>query len=685
MSQNQLAQETSPYLLLHKDNPVHWRIWSRDALAEAESTGKPILLSIGYNSCHWCHVMNAESFADNETAALMNDNFINIKVDRAERPDLDQLYQSASNAMGSSGGWPLTILLTPQGVPFFTGTYFPKEERFGQPSFKMLLNDVTKLYRDQPEIVAERTTKLIQGLNNLWNRDMRASLDTSILDTVAVHIGQKFDIFFGGLTGTQKFTQPQLVELLWRAYLRNGMQQFAQVASKSLDSMLVAGLYDHVGGGFFRYATDERWLIPHFEKLSADNAQIIDLATLVWQHNRNALCQSRIEESIGWLLREMRVDDGFAVGLDADSEGEEGKYYLWSEAEIDAALVGTFAQKFKAAYGITRDGNFQGKNVLRRIATAAPYPQSEADEALLAKQCGILQAARQRRIPPMRDDQILADVNGMVIAALANAGAAMRRADWVNAAAKAFDFVVKVLGDDAKLFHSWRKGKRGHAGFADDYAHMARAALALWEATGEKRYLGQAQRWVHTLNENFWDELNGGYYTNAHDQDPLFVRARSIFDQTQPSANGVILSVLSRLHMATADESYGGRGTKLIESFAAEVTRAYMSSCTFLNGIEFHATNLEIVVMGPVDNPKTLELIAAVQGRSLPNKLLAVVPPGEKLPEGHPAREKPMFNGNPTAYIVQRGTVSTPVNNPVALSQMLQLPQQRAPQGTRPQ
>lgn len=685
MSQNLLAQETSPYLLLHKDNPVHWRTWSREALAEAEAQNKPILLSIGYTACHWCHVMNKESFADSETAALMNDNFINIKVDRSERPDLDQLYQSASNAMGSTGGWPLTIFLTPKGVPFFTGTYFPKEERFGAPAFKTLLNDIAKQYREQPDAIAERGARLTEGLNNLWNRDMRGTLDTSVLDNLAVHIAQRFDIFFGGMTGTQKFPQPQLVELLWRAYLRNGMQQFAQVASKSLDSMLVAGLYDHVGGGFFRYATDERWLIPHFEKLSADNAQLIDLTTLVWQHNRNALCQTRIEESIGWLLREMMVEDAFAAGLDADSEGEEGKYYLWSEAEIDAALVGTFAQKFKAAYGISRDGNFQGKNILRRIATAAPYPQSDADEALLAKQCGMLQAARQKRVAPMRDDLVLADTNGMIIATLANSGAAMRRPDWVNAAAKAFDFVVRALGTGDRLVHSWRGGRRGHAGFADDYAHMSRAALALWEATGEKRFLEQAKRWVHTLNEDFWDEFSGGYYTTAHSQDPLFVRTRSIFDQTQPPANSVMVSVLSRLFMATADTAYAERGTKLIQGFANEVPRAFLSSGTFLNGIEFHATNLEIVVMGPVDNPKTLELIAAVQGRSLPNKLLAVVPPDEKLPEGHIARDKVMFNGNPTAYIVQRGSVSAPINNPVALSQMLQLPQQRAPQGTRPQ
>jgi uncharacterized protein YyaL (SSP411 family) len=680
MNGNQLANETSPYLLLHKDNPVHWRPWSREALAEAEAAGKPILLSIGYSACHWCHVMNQESFADPETARLMNENFINIKVDREERPDLDQLYQSASNAMGSGGGWPLTVFLTPKGVPFFTGTYFPKEERFGQPAFKSVLADVSRLYREQAEPIAGTTTKLTEQLNNLWNRDMRGPLDTNVLNDAAVKIAQRFDIFFGGLTGPQKFPQPQLVELLWRAYLRTGMPQFVQVASKTLDSLLVAGIYDHVGGGFFRYATDERWLIPHFEKLTADNAQLVELTTLVWQHNRNALCQARIEETVGWLLREMKVEDAFAASLDADSEGEEGKYYLWSEAEVDAALVGTFAQKFKAAYGVSRDGNFQGRNILRRIGTPAPYPQSEADEALLAKQCGLLLAARQSRTPPLRDDQVLADANGMAISALANAGAAMKRLDWVQAAIKAFDFVVAAVGDGDTLFHSWRAGRRGHAGFADDYAHMARAALALWETTGEKRFLERAKGWTHMLNENFWDQFGGGYFTTAHSQDPLFVRARSIFDQTQPPANSVMLGVLARLHMATAEPEYNDRASKLIQGFASEVTRAFMSSGTFLNGLEFVATNLQIVIVGPVDHLKTHELVAAVLGRSLPNKLLVVVAPDQPLPEGHPAHGKTMLNGNPTAYICQRGVCSTPINNPVALSQMLQLPAQRAPQ-----
>jgi uncharacterized protein len=672
---NRLDKETSPYLLLHKDNPVNWQPWGREALAEAESSGKPILLSIGYTACHWCHVMNHESFADPETAALMNEHFVTVKVDREERPDLDQLYQVAANSMGTQGGWPLTMFLTPKGVPFFAGTYFPREARYGQPPFKDVLNDVARTYREQAQSLEAGGVRLTETLNNLWNRDMRGSFDSTVLDTVALRVGQRFDLFYGGVLGTQKFPSVPLVELLWRAYLRTNTTQFAQLMAASLDHMLIGGLYDHVGGGFYRYCTDERWMVPHFEKMTNDNAALISLMTLAWQHNRNPLSLNRVEDTIGWLMREMKVEGAFAASLDADSEGEEGKYYLWSEAEIDAVLAGTFAQKFKAAYSVSREGNFQGRNILRRIGAQAAYPQPEADETLFVTQRQKLLAARLKRAAPMRDDKVLADTNGMLITALAEAGAAMSRPEWTKAAVEAFDFVVKALGDGDKLWHSWRAGKRGHMGFADDYAHMARAALALWEATGEARFLAQAQRWVHTLNENYWDVTGGGYYFNAQDDDPLIVRIRSIFDQTQPPANSVMMGVLSRLHMATADNGYAERASQLFKSFADEAMRAAISSGSFFNNLEFLATNLQIVIVGALSNTKTRELVAAVLGRSLPNKLLVVVEPGQSLPAGHPAQGKTMENGQPTAYLCQRGTCSAPMTNPVALSQMLLLPQ----------
>ncbi|HEY1615493.1 MAG TPA: thioredoxin domain-containing protein [Rhizomicrobium sp.] len=673
MSANLLDRETSPYLLLHKENPVHWRVWGPEALAEAEAANKPILLSIGYTACHWCHVMNKESFHDAETAALMNELFVNIKVDREERPDIDQIYQAAANTMGHTGGWPLTIFLTPQGEPYYAGAYFPREERFGQPAFTRILPEVARLYREQPDPVAATTARVQQAFANLWQRDLRGTLDGAILDQTALRVGQRFDIFYGGLTGSPKFPSTQLVEMLWRAHLRTGIPQFLQLALTALDNMALGGLYDHVGGGFARYSTDERWFVPHFEKMLYDNALLIDLYTMAWQHNRNRTYQERVEETIAWILREMTVEQAFASSLDADQDGEEGKYYLWSEAEVDAALMGTFAQRFKEAYGVRREGNVQGKNLLQRIGNA-PYPLPEADEALFKKQRELLLAARLKRPLPLRDDKVLADWNGMAIAALANAGMVYRRGEWTVAAIRAFSFVETALGDGDRLYHSWRAGKRHHMGFADDYAHMARAAFVLWEATGDRRFLGRAQAWEHVLNEHFWDSQNGGYFYTSDDSDPLIARTRVVFDQAAPCANGIMVGLLGRLHFATSDTAYRDRCNALIQSFSGEVNRAWISMGSYLNGLEVAQTALQIVVVGQIDNPKTHELVNAVLGRSLPNRTLVVVDPKNELPQGHPAKGKTMQNGQPTAYVCQRTTCSAPIVNPVTLSQVLQLP-----------
>ncbi len=682
---NRLEHATSPYLLLHKDNPVHWRQWGPEALAEAEETGKPILLSIGFTACHWCHVMNHESFSDPAIGAQMNENFIPIKVDREERPDIDQLYQNAATLMGGRGGWPLTMFLTPKGIPFFVGGYVPKEAKAaGQLGFSAVLDEAVKLFREKSDAVDSGSARINEQIQELWNRDRRGQYDGPTLEIVSIRVAQRFDIFMGGLIGNSKFPSLPLVELLWRAYLRGGMPQFIQLASTSLDHMLVGALYDHVGGGFHRHCVDESWAVPHFEKMTHDNANMVALLLLVWQFNRNPLCESRIEETIGWLMREMMVEDAFAASLDSDSDGEEGKYYVWSEAEVDAALMGTFSQKFKIAYSIVRDGALNGKNALHRLAKGLPYPQSDADEALFKRQRELLLAARAKRTAPQRDDKVLADVNGMVITALADAGSAMGRAQWVNAAIKAFDFVVKALGDGDRLYHSWRAGKRGHKGFAEDYAHMARAALALWEATGEQRFLDRAKGWTLTLNQHFWDGILGGYYMTADDDEPLIARTRPIYDQSQPPANSVMIGVLSRLHMATADNLYNERVSALIVSLAGEAARIFTSMGSFFNNAEFAATNLQIVIIGPPGNPKTRELAEAVLGRSLPNKLLTVVASDKSLPENHAARGKTMENGQPTAYICQRGNVAAPITSPVTLSQVLQLPQTR-PQGTRTQ
>ncbi len=589
-------------------------------------------------------------------------------------PTSTRLYQAAANIMGHSGGWPLTIFLTPKGEPFWAGGYFPKEERFGQPAFKTVLSEITKIYKEQAFTVEENTKRISEQLGTMFNRDMRGPLEGLPLEQVAIRVAQRFDIFYGGLIGAPKFPSVQQTELLWRAFLRSGKPQFVQLVSTTMDNMLLGGIYDHIGGGFARYATDERWLVPHFEKMLYDNAMLIELMTSMWQFNRNSLCEQRIAETINWLLREMMSGDAFAASLDADSEGEEGKFYVWSEAEIDAALMGTFVQKFKAAYNVTRDGNFQGKNILHRIGSSAPFPQSEADEALLSRQRDLLLAARDGRVRPLRDDKVLADWNGLAIAALGNAGAVFNRKDWLNAAISAFNYIEQTLGDGDRLYHSAADGKPGAKGYADDYAHMARAALVLWEATGNKRYLERAKAWTAALNTYFWDGNQGGYFYTASDAEQLMVRTRTLADTPVPSANGAMVTVMHKLFMATGEAEYGGRVRVLLETFAGEAARNPLGCCSFINGFEAVLTSWQIVIIGPSDHPKTEELVRAVHGRAIPSRVLLVVSPEEGLPAGHPAAGKTMVDGQPTAYICQHLQCTAPITSAVTLSQSLILP-----------
>jgi uncharacterized protein YyaL (SSP411 family) len=684
---SRLADQSSPYLLAHTDNLVDWHPWGPEALALAQEQNKPIFLSIGYSACHWCRVMSQESFADAQTAQRLNDNFVCILVDREERPDVDQVYQAAANLMGHSGGWPLSMFLTPQRVPFLAGTYFPKEERAGQaPPFSRILDEVLRTITTDPDQVATVSERVQSELNNLWRRDMRGPIGNDTLDSAAVRTAQRFDIFFGGIIAQQpKFPSVTHLDLLMRGYLRTGMSQFLQVAANSMDNMLLGGLWDHVGGGFFRYAQDERWQVPNFEKTLVDNALMLHMVTLFWQQNRNKLCTARLAELVEFILRDMRSEKAFATSIDSQTDGDEGKYYLWSEPEVDAALMGTFVAKFKAVYNVTREGMFGGKSVLQRLNSSAPFPQSDADEALLVTQRGLMLRARGNRVPPKRNDAILTDWNGMMIAALANAGGAMQNNTWIQAAIEAFDFVCKTLGDGDRLFHSWAGGKRGAPGFADDYAQMSVAAIALFEATGEKRYLERAKAWTRVMNEHFWDADHGGYCYTSNEAAPLIVRSRMIFDQPMPSSNAQMIKVLSCLNMATGDTNYADRINQLVGAFAGESGRVFISMPSYFAGLEFAVSSLQLAVVGPPSNAKTHELVDAILGCALPNRFLMQVAGPEDFPDGHPLRARGMQNGQPTAYVVQRGQVSAPITNAVTLAQMLQLPAQRPQAGARPQ
>ncbi len=671
---NALAASTSPYLAAHKDNLVQWRVWGPEALAEARAADKPILLSIGYVSCSWCHVLNNEAFMDETVAAQINDNFIPILVDREERPDLDLVYQGAAGAMRHNGGWPLNIFLTPDGVPFWVTGYLPKEDKNEIPSFSRLLGDVSKLYQTDKVKVAEISATVRAGLEELYNRDMSAVQENMNLDMAALRIAQHYDIFFGGMQGALKFPNALMLDLLWRAFLRNGMPQFSQLVFTTLDSMLFGGVYDHVGGGFFRHTQDERWLEPVFEKMLYDNAQMIDVCTSAWQFNRNELCRLRVTETVEWLLRDMRVDGGFAAAIGSGNEDDDAKYYTWSEAEIDAALVGTFSARFKQVYGVTRDGNLKGRNLPRRLGN--PVPANEADEALLVKQRGMLLAAREKRSRPRRDERLLADWNGLAIAAIARAGMVFEKPEWIQAATQAFDHVVATLGEGDRLAHIANKGAKASIGIADDYANMARAAIQLWEVTGDARFLAPAKMWAKTLDAHFWNNQINGYCYYADDAEQLFIRPRMLFDNPTPSANGTMLTVLTRLALLTGETEYMSRASTLAVTFGDEANRVMNGSGAFFAGFEYLVNSLVLVVVGHKGNSKTQELLRAFWGKPVPNGMIVQIEPGDPLPPGHPATGRGMINGQSTVYLCQMGNCSEGITDPAILSNTLTLPAQ---------
>ncbi|MEZ5889307.1 MAG: thioredoxin domain-containing protein [Xanthobacteraceae bacterium] len=510
--ENRLARETSPYLLQHKNNPVDWWPWGPDALAEAKRANKPILLSVGYAACHWCHVMAHESFEDAATAAVMNELFVNIKVDREERPDIDQIYMTALHLLGQQGGWPLTMILTPDGEPVWGGTYFPNTSRYGRPSFTDVLREIARLFREEPHRVEHNREALMARLADRAQPEGRATIGLAQLGSIAEQLAGAMDPLHGGLRGAPKFPQCSMLEFLWRAGQRvdnrsqpseappsEPMNVFFDLVELSLERMCEGGIYDHLGGGFSRYSVDERWLVPHFEKMLYDNAQLLELLALAHARTGHPLFRQRAAETVGWLEREMLTAEGaFCASLDADSEGEEGKFYVWSLAEIESLLPADEAAFFAQRYDVTAEGNFEGHTILNRLQRLDKFARTRAgqgfalapmdanEEQRLAALRQALLDARARRVRPGLDDKVLADWNGLMIAALANAGSLLDEPGWIALARRAFDFIAREMTRGDRLGHSWRATARLlFPGLASDFAAMIRAALALFEATGE--------------------------------------------------------------------------------------------------------------------------------------------------------------------------------------------------------
>ena len=677
MSANRLAQETSPYLLQHRDNPVDWQPWDQIALDRARVEGKPILLSIGYSACHWCHVMAHESFENPEIAALMNKLYINIKVDREERPDLDSIYQRALSLLGQQGGWPLTMFLTPSCEPFWGGTYFPPSQRYGRPGFIEVLRMIDDAYRRSPDKVKQNNQALTSALNAMAQPPAGGEITADLIDGVAKRLLDEVDPVHGGIGGAPKFPQVMALELLWRAYRRRGDTAYRDAVVLSADRMCQGGIYDHLGGGFSRYSVDEIWLAPHFEKMLYDNAQLLELLAALWQDTAAPLFKQRARETARWAIGEMTAPDGgFAAAYDADSEGEEGKYYVWQEAEIDQLLgdVPGGAALFKAAYDVKPRGNWEGKTILNRThltPTAADSPGAVADDEALGPLRDILLRVRARRVPPLHDDKVLADWNGLMIAALAQAGAVFDEDDWIDAAVRAFDFVRDRMTVAGRLRHSYRADKLGDVAFIDDYAAMARAAIALYEATGGAAYVACAEAWVAVADAHYWDDEGGGYCFSADDGETLIVRGKTAYDSAAPSGNGLMVGVLARLHALTAKPVYRMRGEAIAATFAREAEQNPAACCALFNALETLREAVQVVIVGELADEETRRLRRAVFETNAPNRILATIAPDDALPDGHPAAGKTMIDGAATAYVCRGETCSLPITEPDALREAL--------------
>ncbi len=615
---NELDKETSPYLLSHADNPVHWQPWGPDALARAQAENRPILLSVGYAACHWCHVMAHESFEDPATAELMNRHFISIKVDREERPDIDGIYQSALSLLGEHGGWPLTKMNRAEAG--------------------------TLIAEDLPLELARRL------------------------------IGE-FDSVHGGIGTAPKFPHVPVFELVLRAGLAANDETLREAVIFSMTKISQGGIYDHLRGGYARYATDTRWLVPHFEKMTYDNAQLLSLLNLVHNLTGNPLFAQRITETADWMLAEMIADGGgFAATLDADSEGVEGKFYVWTEAEVDAVLgTNDDAQLFKQVYDVSAQGNWEGKNILNRIN--APDLRDDEEEARLSLARAKLLAARGGRVRPGWDDKVLADWNGLMISALARAGATLARSDWIDAARSAFDFVntrLRLPGG-ARLVHSYRAGRQGSAATLDDYAAMINAALTLYEIDGDDGFIETARAWVGIVERHYRDGEQGGYFLTAEDASDLIVRTRSAHDGATPSGNGLMALAFARLYAMGGDSHDRERAEAVIRAFSGELERNAFPLATLINAAQLLRHPVQLVIIGRPGEDATRALLRAAHQAPQPDLVIQRFAPGTTLPDGHRAAAKAGNNApdGPTAYICVASTCSLPITDPEALKDAL--------------
>jgi len=677
-AKNELSQAASPYLLQHANNPVHWRMWGEAALREAQALNNPILLSIGYAACHWCHVMAHESFEDETTAAVMNELFVNIKVDREERPDIDHIYMTALHAFGERGGWPLTMFLTPTGEPFWGGTYFPKIPQYGRSSFVSVLKTVAEAFRADPERIAQNT-KFVRAELSKSAASGGGAMTLEQLDSLAPPIARLIDPVHGGLAGAPKFPNTPLLEFLWRAGARLANAPYRDLVKLTLSKMSEGGIYDHLGGGYARYSTDERWLVPHFEKMLYDNAQILELLGLCHHEFGGPLFRARATETVAWLQRDMTNAEGaFCASLDADSDGVEGKYYVWTYAEIEALLGQEDAAFFGKFYDVSPSGNWVDEAhggsviILNRLEAKAP---ALAEEARLASLRQRLFEAREQRVHPGLDDKILADWNGLMIAALVNAATIFDEPEWIALAAHAYGFIASAMQftdaeGNKRVAHGWRAGVLVTPGLALDHAAMIRAALALHETrnwvpvSGYARdYLADAIAWAEALETYHADPESGLLSMAAKDTGDVILRLAPTGDDAIPNAHPVYLSALVRLGGLTGEARWLARADELFVALGAAVRSNFVGHAGILNALDFRLRAKEIVTVGA----RRKALYEAALGVPFTGRIVVDIDRPDEIPEGHPAKAQVALAGDAAAFICAGGTCSLPVRDKHAL------------------
>ncbi len=671
---NRLAGETSPYLLEHADNPVDWYPWGPEALERARQEDKPILLSIGYSACHWCHVMARESFEDTDTAALMNRFFVCIKVDREERPDLDQIYMRAVQGMTGSGGWPMTVFLMPDGTPFYGGTYFPPTERFGMPSFRRVLTSVAEAYRLRKGEVLQTAGQLRDFLRQPGFRAAPAdALTPELLDLAYQRLARTYDSIYGGFGGPPKFPQPMLVDFLLRSHWRTREPSVLDMAMQTLRAMAAGGMYDQLGGGFHRYSVDARWLVPHFEKMLYDNALLARCYLEAWQLTAEPDFLRVAEETIAFVARELRSPEGgFYSALDADSEGIEGKFYVWTPAEVAAALGPDDGAQVCEAFDITEQGNFEGHNILHAVRPNAV--------AVMDKVRARLMAVRARRVRPHRDEKVLAGWNGLMLRAVSEAGRVLARQDLLELARSNARFLLAHLRSGKRMLRSYKDGQARLPGYLEDQAAVADGLLTLYEATFETEWLEGAHALIDEMLRAFWDEGSGMFFDTAQDHEALVVRPQDVTDNAIPSGTSLAVDVLLRAGSLFGKEDWTAPAVRVLDRLASVAAQAPTAFGRLLAALDFHLGKpVELAFIGDPTSQDFRALVNVGLTRYLPNRLLAQSRAGENPLDIPLLRERSARGGRATAYLCEGFVCQAPTTEPGELQAQLENVAPRAP------